>query len=187
MKLLELEEIKEGLDRYSHSGGYPIEPNEKLRPSSMDPSQFAVYERQLGVVFPEDFKSLLLKYEFDGFLFAGLILFSDSAISKYLDTVASYTLELREEITGLVSKEAVWVASPEYINVLMDCRDGKIYAYDLDLIDDFGVIASSFTLFFRGLGTQLLSDYEGQEANRALNHFIAEAVGSQWNKFWGAP
>ena len=185
--LLEITDIQTRLDEQF----LPLEPmltGFRLVSTEVQPEDIERLERQLNVVLPEEFRSMLQRFDFGRFTI-GAIAFCNTG--DYL----SWTIENnRDDLTndypwwgsGKRPSELLLVANSDPYAVLANCSTGVISAFKhgASWSDDAIVVADNFAQFVRGLGTVFLQR-NAEGGNSGLADDVSTEVG--WGRgkvFW---
>jgi hypothetical protein len=180
MKLLTLEEIKNGLDKEF----IPLEPmlsGYRLIDGGLTEKQISQCETTLSISFPRNLREILSTYDF-GNLTIGPIAFC--ATGDYPSELIEYNGNLEWWGEGQRPNNLIMIANSDPFVILLDISRESVIAVDPELgLKNASVVADGIENFLRGVGTIILfrneSDNKGQ-----LAQSVHDIVGGKDFKFW---
>ena len=181
-KLLTLDNIAERLDRWF----LPLEPGlqgYRLIRSNLGNNNLDDLETALDVDLPEDFKNLLLRFDF-GMLAIGPTSFGFDG--DYPGLLISYNTDsLSKWWATLVRPENVRViALSDPFTIALDCLSGEVLAFPNDAsVEAARIVSRNFSLYLRGIGTTFLERAQAQ-CRTELGLQVAQAVESKDEAYW---
>lgn len=179
MKLLSIDEIQAGFDAEFK----PLEPmltGFRLVEKELSGAAINKLESDLGVSLPDDMSDLISCFDF-GQLTIGPVAFCASG--DYLEELRSLD-ETRWWGNSVKPDGLILIANSDPYAILLNVNTGDVYAFDASVSGFHPLkVASSFSGFFRGLGTAILLRAQVPTTSN-LAEFIHQNVNGEDLSYW---
>lgn len=180
MILLSTHEIQQGLDKEF----VPLEPmltGLRLIGGGLSDAALETFERSMNLSLPTSFRELVKEYDF-GKLTIGPVVFCNAG--DYVGELTKLNTKVAWWGTGSRPANLLMVANSDPFAILLNLESGEVLAMDAERGWRASVvIARSFDLFVRGVGTTML--VRNQAVDRAaLGRSVASEVETSEEPYW---